>query len=165
MAWKWRWWKSTGLSEKLSFARNRLVEYFLWNVGTSFQPEFQHCRIMITKLIALITIIDDVYDMCGTLYELELFTDAIERLVLQFWSYFSVKYDIFTYWFRVCGDFRWDLKAIEQLPGYMRTCFLALYNSTDEIASDALKQQGLHIIHYLRKEVSLIHFSYTKLYK
>lgn len=60
------------------------MEYFLWNVGTSFQPEFQYCRIMITKLIALITIIDDVYDMCGTLYELELFTDAIERLVLQF---------------------------------------------------------------------------------
>ena len=78
-----RWWKSTGLAENLSFARDRLMENFLWTVGVIFQPQFGYCRRMSTKVNALITTIDDVYDVYGTLDELELFTDAVERLVLM----------------------------------------------------------------------------------
>ena len=78
-----RWWKRTGLAENLSFARDRLMENFLWTVGVIFQPQFGYCRRMSTKVNALITTIDDVYDVYGTLDELELFTDAVERLVLM----------------------------------------------------------------------------------
>lgn len=76
-----RWWKNTGLGEILRFARNRLVESFLWTVGIDFEPRFGSCRKTLTKAIALITVIDDIYDVYGTLDELELFTDAVERLV------------------------------------------------------------------------------------
>uniref|UniRef100_F6I6K7 (-)-alpha-terpineol synthase n=1 Tax=Vitis vinifera TaxID=29760 RepID=F6I6K7_VITVI len=48
---------------------------------------------------------------------------------------------------------RWDINAMDPLPDYMKLCFLALYNSTNEMAYDALKEHGLHIIFYLRKAI------------
>ncbi|XP_059456694.1 myrcene synthase, chloroplastic-like [Corylus avellana] len=119
-----RWWRSTGLGEKLSFARDRLMESFLWTVGKTFQPQFGSCRRTLTKVNVLITAIDDIYDVYGTLDELELFTDAIER---------------------------WDTNAMDQLPYYMKLCFLSLHNSINEMAFDILKEKGFHIIQYLRK--------------
>ena len=74
-----RWWKSSGLGQKLSFARDRLMESFFWTVGIGFEPEFSYFRRSLTKINALITIIDDVYDVYGSLDELELFTNAVER--------------------------------------------------------------------------------------
>jgi len=43
-----------------------------------FEP--QYSRWITTKLAALGTIIDDIYDAYGTIEELELFTNAIDRL-------------------------------------------------------------------------------------
>ncbi|KAL6326911.1 hypothetical protein AAG906_012518 [Vitis piasezkii] len=97
------WWRSTRLGEKLNFARDRLMENFLWTV------------------ITFINIIDDIYDVYGTLDELEL----LQML--------------------------WDINAMDPLPEYMKLCFLALYNSTNEMTYDALKEHGLHIIFILEK--------------
>ncbi|CAL5435427.1 unnamed protein product [Camellia sinensis] len=119
-----RWWRSTCLGKKLSFARDRLMENFLWPLEVNFEPQFGYFRRMNTKVFTLITIIDDVYDVYGSLEELELFTNAVER---------------------------WDISAMEQLPDYMKICFLALFNSINEMAYDALKEQGLHIISHLKK--------------
>jgi (-)-alpha-terpineol synthase len=58
------------------------MENFLWTVGVIFQTRFGYCRKMLTKINALITTVDDVYDVYGTLDELELFTDVVERFVL-----------------------------------------------------------------------------------
>ncbi|MCD9643459.1 Sesquithujene synthase A [Datura stramonium] len=87
-----RWWKKTGLAEKLSFSRDRMVENMFWAVGTLFEPQHSYFRRMITKVIAFIAIVDDIYDIYGTLDELEIFTHAIQR---------------------------WDTKAMEELPEYM----------------------------------------------
>jgi hypothetical protein len=76
-----RWWKMTGLGEQLDFVRDRPMVYFLWTVGVIFEPQFGNCRRMLTKVNSLITTVDDVYDVHGTLDELELFTDAIVRFV------------------------------------------------------------------------------------
>ncbi|MED6119408.1 hypothetical protein PIB30_011473 [Stylosanthes scabra] len=75
LAW---WWKDMDLASKLSFARDRLTESFFWSLGMVPNPNFSYCRKELTKLVALLTVLDDVYDIHGTLDELELFTDAVE---------------------------------------------------------------------------------------
>ncbi|KAK3188186.1 hypothetical protein Dsin_027747 [Dipteronia sinensis] len=78
-----KWWKQYDLGEKLEFAWDRLVTAFLWTLGTAFEPRFGSWRILNTKIIAQITVIDDIYDVHGTLEELELFTDVVDRWDIQ----------------------------------------------------------------------------------
>ncbi|KAK8503378.1 hypothetical protein V6N12_034773 [Hibiscus sabdariffa] len=118
------WWRDTALGEKLSFARDRLMENFFWSVEYMPDPQFGNIRTSTTKVNALITSIDDVYDVYGTLDELELFTQAVDR---------------------------WDINAMELLPQYMKICFLAFFNSINEIAFDILKEHGFHTISFLKK--------------
>ncbi|CAH1452191.1 unnamed protein product [Lactuca virosa] len=119
-----RWWTNTMWDKKLSFARDRLVENFLWAVGVSYLPHFSLGRRTLAKVIAMITTIDDVYDVFGTLDELEQFTDVISR---------------------------WDIHAIGELPDYMKICFLGFYNSVNEIAYNTLTNTGFLILTYLNK--------------
>ena len=155
-----RWWRSTGLGEKFNFARDRLTECFLWTVGLKYEPQFGNFRRACTKILALITTIDDVYDVYGTLDELELFTDLVERLVIMyyvlrvFYFYFIVK-NMLLYFctYNLYCNFRWDVNAIEQLPNYMKICFLVLYNTVNENAFDTLKEQGFHNVSYLKNAV------------
>lgn len=74
-----RWWSNLGLAEKLDFARDRLVECFMCTVGLAFEPKYRSFRKWLTKVINLILIIDDVYDVYGSLEELKQFTKAVER--------------------------------------------------------------------------------------
>ncbi|PON41466.1 Squalene/phytoene synthase [Parasponia andersonii] len=85
-----RWWKHNKLRQKLNFARDRLIEYFLWTVGFTFEPQFTYGRRMTTKVNTLITVIDDIYDVYGTLEELELFIDAVERWDLNAIDYMKI---------------------------------------------------------------------------
>ncbi|KAI8011441.1 hypothetical protein LOK49_LG06G01513 [Camellia lanceoleosa] len=122
-----RWWEDIGLENKLSFARDRLMECFFWTVGMVFEPQFSSCRKGLMKVTTLITTIDDVYDVYGSLDELELFTAAVER---------------------------WNTNVMETLPDYMKLCFLTLYNTVNEMTYDTLKQHGVNIIPYLTRAVS-----------
>ena len=42
---------------------------------------------------------------------------------------------------------------MELLPEYMKICFLALYNSINEMAFDTLKEHGFDTIPFLKKTV------------
>ncbi|XP_077254007.1 putative terpene synthase 11 [Tasmannia lanceolata] len=119
-----RWWKELGLVEKLSFARDRPLECHLWTVGIFWEPCFSQCRIELCKAIALLLVVDDIFDIYGSLDELILFTKAIQR---------------------------WDLGAMEQLPEYMKICYMALYNTINEMGYKVLKEHGWNIISHLRK--------------
>lgn len=72
-----------GLANKLGFVRDRLMESYFWTIGIVWEPQFNNCRKGLTKVAALITTIDDVYDVYGSLEELEMFTDIVQRFVPQ----------------------------------------------------------------------------------
>ncbi|KAL5729280.1 hypothetical protein ACHQM5_002254 [Ranunculus cassubicifolius] len=118
-----RWWKRLGLSDELTFARDRLRESFLASVGVAYEPQYRCCREWITKVVCLILAMDDIYDSYAELEELENFTAAVER---------------------------WDLRGTEQLPYYLRICFLALFNTTNEIVYMKYKEMGLDVLSHLK---------------
>ncbi|KAG8370645.1 hypothetical protein BUALT_Bualt13G0004800 [Buddleja alternifolia] len=118
-----RWWKYVGLANKLSFARDRLMESFFWAVGMVYEPHFSKCRIELTKVVKLITVLDDIYDVYGSPQELEQLTDAVDK---------------------------WDINMVNHLPDYMKLYFFALYNTVNDMAYDTLKEQGQVILSQLK---------------
>ncbi|CAN8314916.1 unnamed protein product [Cochlearia groenlandica] len=72
------WWRETGLSNQLHFARDRIVENYYWTVGQIQEHQFSYVRRIMTKINALITTIDDIYDVYGTLDELQQFSNMVE---------------------------------------------------------------------------------------
>nr|QWQ79600.1 TPS42 [Juglans sigillata] len=127
------------MEEARNFATKHLKEYVNQNNDQNLCARVNHAlelplhwrmpwleaRRVLTKVNALITTIDDVYDVYGTLYELELFTDAVER---------------------------WDANATEKLPYYMQTCFLSLHNAINEMAFETLKEKGFNNIRSLEEK-------------
>ncbi|KAF4350760.1 hypothetical protein G4B88_000907 [Cannabis sativa] len=96
-----RWWKEFDFKSKQSFSRDRIVECYIWNYGVYFEAQTSQIRLMMTKLISLLTIIDDSYDSYGTLEELRPFTEA--------WM--------------------WDISATDNLPEYMKLqCMVRAYS-------------------------------------
>ncbi|XP_062079567.1 myrcene synthase, chloroplastic-like [Humulus lupulus] len=131
-----RWWKHTKLGEKLNFARDRLMECFLWKLGVTFEAEFSYYRRISARLYVLITVIDDIYDVYGTLEELELFSNAVER---------------------------WDVKAIKRLPDYMKMLFFVLFNTINEMTFDVLGENNNFVtIEYLKNSWAELCRSYLQ---
>ncbi|KDO56502.1 hypothetical protein CISIN_1g040042mg, partial [Citrus sinensis] len=118
------WWEYVGFGNKLNFARDRLMENFLWTVGVTSEPQFGYFRRMSTKVSALITSIDDAYDVYGTLDELKLFTNSVER---------------------------WDVSAMDQHPYYLKFCFLALHNFIMKLLLTLSKKKKLTSFVILKK--------------
>ncbi|CAN0852542.1 (3S,6E)-nerolidol synthase 1 [Linum grandiflorum] len=119
-----RWWKEVGLAEELKFARNQTLKYYMWSLATMPEPKFSEERVEMTKPSSFVYLIDDIFDIYGSLDELILFTEIVDR---------------------------WDIAAAEQLPDYMRNCFMALDKFTNQFGHKVYKRHGLNPIHYLRQ--------------
>ncbi|TYH74740.1 hypothetical protein ES332_D05G423300v1 [Gossypium tomentosum] len=88
-----RWWKDLDFKRKLPYVRDRVPQYSLG-------------RKILTKVIAMTSVIDDTYDSYATYDELIPYTNAIER---------------------------WDIKCIDQLPEYMKLSYKALLDVYEEM--------------------------------
>ncbi|KAI8552712.1 hypothetical protein RHMOL_Rhmol06G0288000 [Rhododendron molle] len=122
-----RWWKNLDFARKLPFARDRVVECYFWILGVYFEPQYFLARRILTKVIALTSIIDDIYDVYGTLEELVLFTDAIER---------------------------WENSALNQLPEYMKLCYQALLDVYNMIDEEMAKEGRSYRVNYAKSAMN-----------
>ncbi|XP_059292849.1 alpha-farnesene synthase-like isoform X1 [Lycium ferocissimum] len=110
-----RWWRNLCIVEDLSFTRDRIVESFFYAVGVTSEPQHGSMRKWLTKVIQLILIIDDVYDIYGSLPDVEQFTCAIEK---------------------------WDPNEVQCLPECMQICFRTLHDTMEEISVEIQQQKG-----------------------
>ncbi|URE19522.1 hypothetical protein MUK42_12703 [Musa troglodytarum] len=123
-----KWWNELAPSKNLSFARDRLVECYFWSLGVYFEPYYSHSRVTTTKLIALVSILDDIFDVYSTLEESQRLTEAIQR---------------------------WDAKVVHQLPEYMKDYYLKLMHTFEEF-EDLLASNEKYCITYIKEAVLLL---------
>ncbi|KAA3478839.1 (3S,6E)-nerolidol synthase 1 [Gossypium australe] len=123
------WWNQLGLAKELEFARDQPMKWYIWSMACLTDPTLSEQRIDLAKSISLIYIIDDIFDVYGTLDELTLFVQVVER---------------------------WDYSASGKLPYYMKICFKALDDITNEISQKVYKEHGRNPINSLRKAWSTL---------
>ncbi|KAK7853543.1 (-)-germacrene d synthase, partial [Quercus suber] len=75
--------------EELSYI-TRIVECYFWIVSVYFEPQYSLARKILTKVISMTSILDDIYDAYGTLEELEPFIEAIESCIDQLPKYMQI---------------------------------------------------------------------------
>ncbi|KAF5478797.1 hypothetical protein F2P56_005327 [Juglans regia] len=128
-----RWWKDLDFSRKLPFIRDRVVECYFWVLGVYFEPQYCSARRMLTKVISMISVIDDIYDVYGTIEELDLFTEAIER---------------------------WEMSAADKLPEYMKMSYQALLDVYTEMEQNLGEEKSYRVqyaIKAMKKQVTAYH--------
>ncbi|XP_057414842.1 (-)-germacrene D synthase-like [Lotus japonicus] len=134
------WWKDLNFATELPFARDRIIEVYFWTLGVYYEPQYSLGRRLLTKVIYMASVIDDVYDVYGTFEELQLFTEAIDR---------------------------WDISCIDFLPEYMKICYKALLDVYKEIEQEMVKEGRAFSVDYAINEMKRLvqaYFAETKWY-
>ncbi|KAF2285852.1 hypothetical protein GH714_008426 [Hevea brasiliensis] len=127
------WWKSLDVARNMPYARDRVVECYFWMMGLYYEPEYSIGRSIMTKVIATTSLLDDTYDNYATCEELELLTEAIER---------------------------WDIKAKDSLPDYMKITYCALIDVYIEIEEHLAKEGKSYCLGYLKEAMKRVMRNY-----
>ncbi|KAK9041689.1 hypothetical protein V6N11_016779 [Hibiscus sabdariffa] len=133
-----RWWRGLDVPINFPFTRDRFVECYFWILGVYFEPHYIVARNFTTKVIALISILDDIYDAYGTYEELEIFTKAIQR---------------------------WDINCIDQLPNYMKVWYrevLNVYKVMGDLMSKERKTYRVQFVIDAMKRQSQVYYVEAK---
>ncbi|KAH8512018.1 hypothetical protein H0E87_009273 [Populus deltoides] len=118
------WWKDLGLAKELKFARDQPLKWHMWSMSVLIDPSLSEQRVELTKPISLVYIIDDIFDLYGTLNDLSIFTGAVNE---------------------------WDLTAANQLPESMKISLKALFDITESISAKIFEKHGWNPIESLQK--------------
>ncbi|CAI9090025.1 OLC1v1024708C1 [Oldenlandia corymbosa var. corymbosa] len=120
-----RWWMNLEIRKKLSFSRDRIVESFLYAGGVAYEPQHGSLRKCLTKVIKLVLVIDDLFDVYGSFEHLQCFTNSVNS---------------------------WMPEEVVNLPECMQLCFWTLYNTTSEISVEIQKEKGWNsVLPHLQK--------------
>ncbi|CAO2033884.1 unnamed protein product [Urochloa humidicola] len=73
-----RWWKDLGLCHEIPVVRDQVLKFYMWPMTILQGSSLSTYRIEATKIISLVYVVDDIFDLVGTPEELSLFTEAIK---------------------------------------------------------------------------------------
>nr|O48935.1 RecName: Full=Beta-farnesene synthase [Mentha x piperita]AAB95209.1 (E)-B-farnesene synthase [Mentha x piperita]AEA49038.1 (E)-beta-farnesene synthase 1 [Mentha asiatica]AEA49040.1 (E)-beta-farnesene synthase 1 [Mentha asiatica] len=107
-----RWWNTWNLKSKLPYARDRVVEAYVWGVGYHYEPQYSYVRMGLAKGVLICGIMDDTYDNYATLNEAQLFTQVLDK---------------------------WDRDEAERLPEYMKIVYRFILSIYENYERDAAK--------------------------
>nr|WBO38701.1 terpene synthase 30 [Aquilaria agallochum] len=114
-----KWWTQVKAKYKPGFPREgRLVECYFWAMGAIPEREFSKGRKNLAAYGIIATVLDDMYDIQGSIEDLQKFTHAINL---------------------------WDIKAVNELPDYMKVIYSAIVENGDQTARHASEHVGLNI--------------------
>ncbi|CAH2079020.1 unnamed protein product, partial [Thlaspi arvense] len=109
-----KWWKDLGVASKLPYVRDRMVECHLGSLGPYFEPHYSLGRLIVSKFIQLVVVVDDTYDAYATFPEATLFTECL---------------------------LRWEIGASDKLPNYLRVVLESLFEAIRVIEQE-VKPKG-----------------------
>ncbi|KAH6774986.1 hypothetical protein C2S52_012547 [Perilla frutescens var. hirtella] len=130
-----RWWEKFELKTKLPYARDRMVECYLWGTAFRYEPQYSYVRIVLAKNMQMVSIMDDTYDNYATLEENDLFTHILER---------------------------WNLDEIDVLPDLMKVVYRFIMSINEDCERDAEKLGKSFVVPYYRETVKQLGRAYNK---
>ncbi|CAN1222135.1 Probable terpene synthase 3 [Linum grandiflorum] len=130
-----KWWMDLETDKKLPFARDRVIECYMWPLAGFIKPEYSTGRIFVTKITALVSILDDIFDVHGTICELELVAQVIEG---------------------------WEITDEDKIPSYVKFWFKALLDVFAEIEAQVSKENRSFCMDYAKEAVKQIVRAFLK---
>ncbi|XP_057766270.1 tau-cadinol synthase-like [Salvia miltiorrhiza] len=130
-----RWWDKFDLKNKLTYARDRMVECYLWGNALRYEPQYSYLRVAVAKNMQLVSIMDDTYDNYATLEEDDLFTEILER---------------------------WNLDEIDVLPEFMKVVYRFIMSVDEDYVGEAEKQGKSFVVPYYRETVKQLGRAYNQ---
>ncbi|CAL1358242.1 unnamed protein product [Linum trigynum] len=127
------WWSSLDVPRNFPYARDRVVECYYWIICMYFEPKYRFPRIIATKIMAVLSILDDTYDNLATYEEARALTEAFERM---------------------------DVCALEELPERVKNIYHAFFTLYDEVEREIGKIGPTFAMDYNREQLKKLCRSY-----
>ncbi|CAN1831075.1 Alpha-copaene synthase [Linum perenne] len=122
------------VTTKFEYARDRVVESYYWIYALYFEPKYHLPRMILTKILSMLSLLDDTYDNFGTYQEVELLTEAIQRL---------------------------DMSSLEALPMTMKNMYKVIIDLYDEIEMELARTgPSTFAVDYAKEELKKLCRSY-----
>uniref|UniRef100_A0A0E0GZA7 Terpene synthase N-terminal domain-containing protein n=1 Tax=Oryza nivara TaxID=4536 RepID=A0A0E0GZA7_ORYNI len=121
------WWKDLYGYMGLSYIRDRVVESYVWSYVVFYEEGSALARMIFTKIIVFIILMDDTYDSYATIQECRKLNEAIQR---------------------------WDESATPFLPEYMKKFYRALLKTFKEFEIH-VEDDGQNRIDHTKKASSV----------
>ncbi|XP_051141782.1 cis-muuroladiene synthase-like isoform X2 [Andrographis paniculata] len=129
-----RWWDNIDLMSKLTYARDRVPEIYVWSLVVYFEPKDSLSRLAVAKCTIIASIFDDMYDNYATVEEAEAFTKILER---------------------------WDIDEMDRLPDYMKIVYKFILSTYEEFVCEASKRGRLFAAPYVREVIKELSRGYN----